>query len=177
MNELVVQLAAKAGACGALSCEVLTNEVSANEGAESEVSESEVSAKNTPAKKAFAKKAVGKKAVAIILGSLPNEGAAGTVQALIDKIPDAEATIEAPGGEAVGGGGGLGGLLGSRLMARRGKLIGLGLSMRPYQSVICELLRFDRDRVAADRMGHLVCANLAKRLNHIEYHDISDLQD
>ena len=166
MSELVVQLAEKAGAGEVLARQVSAKQafvkqafakqvfvkrVFANEDSENEVPEKEVSAKKAPAKKASAKKAVGKKAIAIILGSLRNEGVPSIIQALIDKIPDAEAATEAPGS-----GSGLVGLLGGRLMAQRGKLIGLGLSMGRIQSVISELLRLGRDRVAADRMGEII---------------------
>jgi hypothetical protein len=132
MNEVVVQLAAKAGAREALAKHALAeqiwaNKVPENEGSKnSERSKNQVSAKRTPAKKAFAKKAVGKKAVAIILGSLPNEGAAGTVQALIDKIPDAKAAIEGSARRSCGLSWQAGRTVRSRLMARRGKLIELG---------------------------------------------------
>jgi hypothetical protein len=136
MNELVEQLAAWAGVNKTLANEVLANKVSA---------------KQALAKQTLAKKAVGKNTAAIIPGSLRSEGAADKFQVLIDNIPDAEAASEAPSGA-----GGLVRLLGDRLKARGGKLIGLELSMGEIQSVAGELFKFDRDRVAADRMSQII---------------------
>ena len=92
MNELVEQLAAPAGLNEALA-----------------------------KKKAVAKKAVNRNTLAIILGSLRNEGAVDKVQAQIDKIPGAEAAVE-----AANGGDGLVGLMGDGLKALGGKQIRVG---------------------------------------------------
>src|SRR5713226_799223 len=64
---------------------------------------------------------VAEKTIGIILGFLRNEGPADKVQALIDKIPGAEAAIAASSNS-----GGLTGLMGSGLMALGTKLMGLG---------------------------------------------------
>jgi hypothetical protein len=151
MNELVEQLAPWAGANEALANEVLANEVSAKQALAKQTSAKNALAKRAPAKNALAKKAVGKNTAAIIPGSLRSEGAADKFQVLIDNIPDAEAASEAPSDA-----GGLVRLLGDRLKARGGKLIGLGLSMGEIQSVAGELFKFDRDRVAADRMSQII---------------------
>jgi hypothetical protein len=101
------------------------------------------------AAKAGAEKAIAGKTIGIILGFL--RGPADKVQALIDRIAGAEATIEAPSG-----GGGLAGLMGGVLMALRSKLMGLGLSMSEIQSVARELFKFGRDTMGADRMGEIM---------------------
>jgi hypothetical protein len=151
MNELVDQLAAWAGVNKTLANEVLVNEVSAKQALAKKALAKRALAKRALAKKALAKKAVGKNTVAIILGSLRSEGAADKFQVLIDNIPDAQAASEAPSGA-----GWLVGPFGDRLKARGGKLIRLGLSMGEIQSVAGELFKFDRDRVAADRMGQII---------------------
>jgi hypothetical protein len=96
-------------------------------------------------------KAVAEKTVGIILGFLRTEGPADKVQALIDKIPGAEAAIEANSG-----GGGLGGFLGGGLMALGGKLMGLGLGMGEIQNVARELFKFGRDRIGADTIDEII---------------------
>jgi hypothetical protein len=151
MNELVEQLAQWAGVNKTLANEVLANDVSAKQALAKKALAKRALAKRALAKKALAKKAVGKNTVAIILGSLRSEGAADKFQVLIDNIPVAEAASEAPSAA-----GWLVGLLGDRLKARGGKLIGLGLSMGEIQSVAGELFKFDRDRVAADRVGQII---------------------
>ena len=88
--------------------------------------------------------AVAEKTIGIILGFLRNEGPSDKVQALIDKIPGAEAAIAASGN-----GGGLGNLMGGGLMA-------LGLGMGEIQNVARELFRFGRDKIGADRMGEII---------------------
>src|ERR1700750_2556077 len=65
--------------------------------------------------------AVAEKAIGIILGFLRKEAPAAPVDALIEKIPGAEAAIAASNG-----GGGFN-LLGGGLMALGSKLMGLGL--------------------------------------------------
>lgn len=96
-------------------------------------------------------KAVAEKTVGIILGFLRNEGPADKVQALIDKIPGAEAAIAASNS-----GGGLSGLLGGGLMALGGKLMGLGLGMGEIQSIARELFKFGREKIGADEMGEII---------------------
>jgi hypothetical protein len=102
------------------------------------------------AAKAGIDKAVAGKTIGIILGFLRNEGPADKVQALIDKIPGAEAAIEAPSG------GGLVGSMGGGLMVLGSKLMGLGLGMGEIQSVARELFKFGRDKIGADQMGEII---------------------
>jgi hypothetical protein len=94
---------------------------------------------------------VAAKTVGIILGFLRNEGPADKVQALIDKIPGAEAAIAASSN-----GGGLGRLMGGGLMALGTKLMGLGLGMNEIQNIARELFRFGRDKIGADQMGEII---------------------
>ncbi len=91
------------------------------------------------------------KTIGIILGFLRNEGPADKVQALIDRIPGAEAVIEAPGA-----GGRLAGLMGGGLMALGSRLMALGLGMGEIQSVARELFKFGRDKIGADQMGEII---------------------
>jgi len=88
--------------------------------------------------------AVAEKTIGIILGFLRNEGPSDKVQALIDKIPGAEAAIVASSN-----GSGLGRLMG-------GGLMGLGLGMGEIQNVARELFRFGRDTIGADQMGEII---------------------
>jgi hypothetical protein len=96
-------------------------------------------------------KAVAEKTIGIILGFLRKEGPADTVQALIDKIPGAQAAIDASGTGRV-----LGGLMGGGLMALGGRLMGLGLGMGEIKSVARELFKFGRDKIGADQMGAII---------------------
>ena len=103
------------------------------------------------ASKAGIDSVVAEKTIGIVLGFLRNEGPTAKVQALIDKIPGAEAAIAASNN-----GGGLAGLMGGGLMALGTKLMGLGLGMAEIQSVARELFRFGRDKVGTDQMGEII---------------------
>ena len=94
---------------------------------------------------------VAEKTVGIMLGFLRNEGPSDKVQALIDKIPGAEAAIAASST-----GGGLSKLMGGGLMALGTKLMGLGLGISEIQNVARELFRFGRDKIGADQMGEII---------------------
>jgi len=94
--------------------------------------------------------AVAEKTIGIILGFLRSEGPSDKVQALIDKIPGAEAAITASAR------GGLARLMGGGLMAVGTKLMGLGLGMTEIQTIARELFRFGRDAIGADRMGEII---------------------
>lgn len=100
--------------------------------------------------KASIDRAVAEKAVGIILGFLRSEGPSAKVEALIDKIPGAEAAI------AASSGGGLLRLMGGGLMAVGTKLMGLGLGMAEIQGVARELLRFGRDKIGGDQMAEII---------------------
>ena len=87
----------------------------------------------------------------IILDFLSKEGPSEKVQALIDRIPGAEAAIAASSS-----GGGLARLMGGGLMALGTRLMGLGLGMGEIQNVARELFRFGRDKIGADQMGEII---------------------
>jgi hypothetical protein len=97
-------------------------------------------------------RAVAEKTIGIILGFLRKEGPTDQVQALIDKIPGAQAAIDASGS----GGGMLSSMMGGGLMALGGKLMGLGLGMNEIKAVARELFKFGRDKVGADQMGEII---------------------
>jgi hypothetical protein len=103
------------------------------------------------ATKAGIDSAVAEKTVGIILGFLRSEGPSDKVQALIDKIPGAEAAIAASNN-----GGGLSRLMGSGLMAAGTRLMSLGLGVVEIQSVARELFRFGRDKIGAEQMGEII---------------------
>ena len=94
---------------------------------------------------------VAEKTIGIILGFLRSEGPSDKVQALIDRIPGAEAAIAASGG-----GGGLIGLMGGGLMAVGTRLMGLGLGMGQIQDVARELFKFGRDKIGADEIAEII---------------------
>jgi hypothetical protein len=95
--------------------------------------------------------AVAEKTIGIILGFLRREGPADKVQALIDKIPGAEAAISASDNSA-----GLSKLMGGGLMAVGTRLMGLGLGVNDIQNVARELFRFGRDAIGEDQMGAII---------------------
>src|SRR6187549_3909506 len=103
------------------------------------------------AAKAGIDEAVAEKTIGIILGFLRSEGPSGTVQALIDQIPGAEAAIAASNSTS-----GLARLMGGGLMALGTKLMGLGLGMGDIQNIARELFRFGRDKIGADQMGEII---------------------
>ena len=94
---------------------------------------------------------VAEKTIGIILNFLRNEGPSDKIQALIDKIPGAEAAIAASNNS-----GGLSRLMGGGLMALGTKLMGLGLGMSEIRSVARELFTFGRDQIGADQMGEII---------------------
>jgi hypothetical protein len=92
------------------------------------------------------------KAVGIILDFLQKEGPADKVHALLDKLPGAQAAIDAQK-DAPGGMFGMGGVMGvgSKLMAG-------GLSMGQVQLVTRELIAFAREKAGEDTVGEIVGA-------------------
>jgi len=95
-----------------------------------------------------------KKSVGIILDFLVKEGPAGKVQALIDKIPGAQALMQA---EQAGGGAvsmfAMGGLMGAGT-----KMMAAGLSMGQVQGVTKEIIAYSREKVGEDAVGEIVGA-------------------
>jgi hypothetical protein len=103
------------------------------------------------ASKAGIDDAVAEKTIGIILGFLRREGPHDKVQALIDKIPGAEAAISASENSS-----GLSKLMGGGLMAVGTRLMGLGLGVNDIQNVARELFRFGRDKIGEDQMGAII---------------------
>ena len=94
---------------------------------------------------------VAEKTAGIILDFLRSEGPTDKVQALIDKIPGAEAAIAASADV-----GGFGRLMGSGLMAVGTKLMGLGLGLTGIQNAARELLRFGHDKIGTEQMSEII---------------------
>jgi hypothetical protein len=96
--------------------------------------------------------AAAEKSVGIILDFLKKEGPPDKVQALIDKLPGAEALIAA---QADGGGGmfAMGGLMGAGT-----KMMGAGLSMGQVQGVTKEVIAYAREKAGEDTIGEIVGA-------------------
>ena len=103
------------------------------------------------ASKAGIEDTVAEKTIGIILGYLRNEGPSDKVQALIDKIPGAEAAISASENS-----GGFAKLMGGGLMAVGSRLMGMGLGMSDIQNIARELFRFGRDKIGADQMREII---------------------
>ncbi len=98
-------------------------------------------------------RATAEKAIAIILDFLRKEGPPDKVQALIDKIPGAEALMQTHGSDAGGGLFAMGGIMGAGT-----KLMGIGLSMGQVQSVTREVIGFAREKLGEDAIGEIVGA-------------------
>jgi hypothetical protein len=99
-------------------------------------------------------KITAEKSVGIILDFLVKDGPADKVQALIDKIPGAQALMEAQQtGDTGGGMFAVGGLMGAGT-----KLMGAGLSMGQVQSVTKEVIAFSREKAGEDAVGEIVGA-------------------
>ena len=95
------------------------------------------------------------KAVGIILDFLQKEGPADKVQALIDKLPGAEARIQAQQANDASGGGmfAMGGIMGAGT-----KMMAAGLSMGQVQGVTKEVIGYAREKAGEDTIGEIVGA-------------------
>ena len=91
---------------------------------------------------------VAEKAVGIILAFLLKEGPSDKVQALINKMPGAEAVMQTAGSE---GGFGMGGIMGVGT-----KLMAAGLGMNQMQGVTGEILAYAREKLGEDTVGEFV---------------------
>lgn len=98
-------------------------------------------------------RAVAEKAVGIILDFLVKEGPAEQVQALLERLPGADAAIEAARSAGSGLFGGMGGIMGvgSRLMSA-------GLAMGQIQGVTHELIAYAREKAGDEALGGIVDA-------------------
>ena len=92
------------------------------------------------------------KAVAIILDFLRKEGPTDKVQALIDRLPGAEALLS----QHTEGSGGIfpmGGIMGAGT-----KMMAAGLSMTQVQGVTKEIIAYTREKAGEDAIGEIVGA-------------------
>jgi hypothetical protein len=99
-------------------------------------------------------KVAAEKSVGIILEFLVKEGPPDKVQALVDKLPGAQALIEAQqAGDTGGGMFAMGGVMGAGT-----KMMGAGLSMGQVQGVAKEVLAYIREKAGEDAVGEVVGA-------------------
>jgi hypothetical protein len=95
--------------------------------------------------------AAAEKSVGIILNFLRKEGPPDKVQALIDKLPGAEALLSAQQDD--GGMFAMGGLMGAG-----SKMMAAGLSMGQVQGVTKETIAYAREKAGEDTIGEIVGA-------------------
>jgi hypothetical protein len=99
-------------------------------------------------------KVAAEKSIGIILDFLVKEGPPDKVQALVEKLPGAQALIEAQqAGDTGGGMFAMGGVMGAGT-----KMMGAGLSMGQVQGVAKEVLAFIREKAGEDAVGEVVGA-------------------
>ena len=99
-------------------------------------------------------RAAAEKAVGVILDFLSKEGPPDKVQALIDKLPGAQALIQAQQASDAGGGMfSMGGLMGAGT-----KMMAAGLSMGQVQGVTKEVIAYTREKAGEDAIGEIVGA-------------------
>ena len=99
-------------------------------------------------------KTAAEKSVGIILDFLVKEGPPDKVQALIDKMPGAQALLQAQQANDAGGSGfSMGGLMGAGT-----KMMGAGLSMGQVQGVTKEVIAYSREKAGEDAVGEIVGA-------------------
>ena len=99
-------------------------------------------------------RAAAEKSVGIILDFLVKEGPPDKVQALIDRLPGAQALLQAQQtGDAGGGMFSMGGLMGAGT-----KMMAAGLSMGQVQGVTKETIAYSREKAGEDAIGEIVGA-------------------
>jgi hypothetical protein len=102
-------------------------------------------------------RAAAEKAVGIILDFLVKEGPTDKVQALLAKLPGADAMIQKAAGESGGLGGLMGGAMGG-VMGAGMRMMSAGLSMSQVQSVTREVIAYVREKAGEDAVGEIVAA-------------------
>ena len=102
-------------------------------------------------------RSVAEKAVGIILEFLAREGPPDTVRELLNRLPGADAAIEAAHAGS-GTFGGLGGIMGVGT-----RLMGAGLSMPEIQGVTREVIAYAREQAGEDAVNRFVDAIPALR--------------
>jgi hypothetical protein len=98
-------------------------------------------------------KTTAEKAVGIILQFLLKEGPADKVQALIGKLPGADAALKAAPPDTGGGG-----MFSSGVMAAGTRMMAAGLSMGQVQAVTRETIAYVREKAGEDAVGEIVGA-------------------
>jgi len=98
-------------------------------------------------------RAAAEKAVGIILQFLIKEGPADKVQNLIDKLPGADAAMQATPADE-----GAGGMFGGGVMAAGARMMAVGLSMGQVQAITRETIGYAREKVGEDVVGEIVGA-------------------
>jgi len=93
------------------------------------------------------------KAVGIIFDFLRKEGPPDKVQDLLDRIPGAQALIQAQEGADGGGMFTMGGIMGAGT-----KMMAAGLSMSQVQGVTREVIAYAREKLGEDEVGEIVGA-------------------
>jgi hypothetical protein len=93
------------------------------------------------------------KAVGIILQFLVQEGPADKVQALIAKLPGADAVIQNTPPDPNSGG-----MFGGGVMGAGTRMMAAGLSMGQVQAVTREIIGYAREKAGEDAVGEIVSA-------------------
>ena len=88
--------------------------------------------------------------IGIILDFLKKEGPADKVQALLDKLPGAEAALQSA---QAGGGMFMSGVMGAGM-----RMMSAGLSMEQVQAVTRETIAYVREKAGEDAVGEIVSA-------------------
>jgi hypothetical protein len=97
--------------------------------------------------------AAAEKAVGIILQFLVKEGPADKVQSLLDKLPGAQAVLQAaPPDDSSGG------MFGGGVLAAGTRMMAVGLSMGQVQAVTRETIAYAREKAGEDAVGEIVGA-------------------
>jgi hypothetical protein len=93
------------------------------------------------------------KAVGIILQFLLKEGPVDKVRGLIEKLPGADAAIQAAPPDSSSGG-----IFGGGIMAAGSRMMSVGLSMGQVQAVTRETIGYAREKVGEETLGEIVGA-------------------
>jgi hypothetical protein len=96
---------------------------------------------------------VAEKSVGIILEFLVKEGPPEKVQALMQRLPGADALLQSAAAE-----GGGGGMFGSGIMGAGTRMMASGLSMDQVQGVTREVIAYAREKAGEDAVGEIVGA-------------------
>jgi len=100
-------------------------------------------------------RATAEKAVGIIFDFLMKEGPADKVQALLAKLPGAEASMQRAAGETEAGAmaAGMSGVMGAGM-----RMMSAGLTMGQVQSVTRAVIAYTREKAGEDAVGEIVAA-------------------